>query len=107
MPLKSLTGPYALWIELIDTRSKDGQRERRNYSDEVSWGSRHSSELGVLELVSLRINKALLESSSDGHWGGIRPVVRIRKRQELERDGTTNALWYRVLEVAGEDFDNR
>jgi len=28
--------------------------------DEINWGDYHSSELGILEIISLRVNKALL-----------------------------------------------
>ena len=61
----------------------------------------------MLEVVSLRINKALLEVTSDEHWNQLRPVVRITKRQSIDREVTTEAIWYHVTEVAGEEFDNR
>ena len=105
--LDDAEGPYALWIEVVDLTTKPGRGELKAMSDEVKWGERHSSELGILELVSLRINKALLENTSDEHWQWKRPVVRIVKREVLLAQGITSALWYEVHEVAGEDFDNR
>jgi len=105
--LDDAEGPYALWIEVVDLTTKPGRGELKAMSDEVKWGERHSSELGILELVSLRINKALLEITSDEHWQWKRPVVRIVKREVLLAQGITSALWYEVHEVAGEDFDNR
>jgi hypothetical protein len=76
-------------------------------SDEVKWGDRHSSELGVLELISLRINKALLESTSDKFWQNKRPFLRVVSRHLLVEQAVKSALWYDVREVRGEDFDNR
>jgi hypothetical protein len=75
--------------------------------DEVKWGDRHSSQIGMLEVVSLRINKALLEVSSDTYWHQKRPVIRIVKKEGVDREDTTHAIWYQITEVAGEDFDNR
>jgi len=61
----------------------------------------------MLEVVSLRINKALLEVTSDEHWEFKRPVVRIAKCELLAGQPDTRAIWYQINEVAGEDFDNR
>jgi len=99
--------PYVLRFETLDLKTKQGRGELKTISDEVKWGERHSSELGMLELVSLRINKALLEITSDEHWQWKRPVARIAKRETLLAQGITSALWYEVHEVVGEDFDNR
>jgi hypothetical protein len=105
--LDSLESPYVLRFEILDLMTKQGRAELKALSDEVKWGERHSSELGVLEIVSLRINKALLEVTSDEYWQSQRPVARIAKRELLLAQGITSALWYEVREVAGEDFDNR
>ena len=105
--LADCDGVYALWLDLIDMRSKQGKLNLKAVSDEVAWGERHSNELGILEIVSLRINKALLEITSDSFWEGLRPIVRLVKKQVLEQSMVTDALWYDVREVSGEDFDNR
>jgi len=106
-PLRDLDGPYVLRVEVLDLATKDGLSERKSLVGEVKWGERHSSELGMLELVSLRINKALLEGTSDEFWQHKRPVIRIAKKEVSAGEHPTHALWYEVIEVAGEDFDNR
>lgn len=105
--LESIIGPYALWIDLIQTRTKQGQADLKNSRSEIAWGQHHSNELGILEIVSLRINKALLESTSDEFWDFERPIVRLTGKEELAQKGITHALWYDVIEVAGQDFDTR
>jgi hypothetical protein len=75
-------------------------------TDEIAWGERHSSELGILEIVSLRINKALL-TASNSLWRDKRPVLRLAKRNLLLDQGVRAALWYEVREVTGEDFESR
>ena len=105
--LAELTSPYVLWVERLDVGTKPGKGEFRAFTDEMTWGRRHSDELGILEVVSLRLNSALLESSSDDDWENQRPIVRVAKKQELEEQGITLACWYQVREVTGEDFDNR
>jgi len=106
-PLREFDGPYVLRIDRLDLTAKAGQKDLKALIDEVKWGGRHSSELGILEVVSLRINKALLEATSDEFWQHQRAVVRIAKKEELGREQSTNAIWYQITEVAGEDFDNR
>lgn len=106
-PLDEFDSPYLLWPEVLDLVTKQGRNDLKALSDEVKWGERHSSELGVLELVSLRINKALLESSSDESWQNKRPVLRVVSRHLLIEQGVALAIWYEVREVRGEDFDNR
>ena len=106
-PLGELDGPYVLRIDRLDLTTKAGQKDLKALVDEVKWGDRHSSELGILEVVSLRINKALLETTSDEFWQNKRAVVRVARKEELDREQPTNAIWYQVTEVAGEDFDNR
>ena len=105
--LEKLNGPYSLWIDFIETNSKRGRGDFQTYSQELAWGSRHSNELGILELISLRLNRALLEVSNDETWNFKRPVIRLIKKEELAKQGVTDAIWYRVDEVVGEDFDNR
>ena len=105
--LVTLDSPYVLRLEVLDLKSKQGRTELKTLSDEVKWGERHASELGMLEVVSLRINKALLDVTSDEHWQFKRPVVRIAKKEVLAGQETTHAIWYQITEVAGEDFDNR
>lgn len=106
-PLESLTSPYVLTIESIDVSTPIKRKVFKGSEDEVTWGGRHSNELGILELISLRINKALIESTSDEYWGFTRPVVRLVRKEELIQQGITDALWYNVTEVAGEEFDAR
>jgi hypothetical protein len=105
--LNELNGPYSLWIDYIATNTKKGRSDFQTYSQELTWGSRHSNELGILELISLRLNKALLDLSNDEMWNFRRPVIRLVKKEELTKQGIADALWYRVDEVVGEDFDNR
>jgi hypothetical protein len=106
-PFGDVDGPYVLKVEILDQRTPAGRGELKTLADEVKWGDRHSSELGMLEIVSLRINKALLEVSNNDYWNQKRPVVRIVKKQAVDREDTTYAIWYHITEVAGEDFDNR
>jgi hypothetical protein len=105
--LDNLDSPYILRLEVLDLKSKQGRSDLKTLSDEVKWGDRHASELGMLEVVSLRINKALLEVTSDEYWEFKRPVVRIAKREALAGQQDTRVIWYKISEVAGEDFDNR
>ena len=105
--LESINGPYALKLDVLDLTSREGRNELRSLVDEVKWGDRHSSQLGMLEIVSLRINKALLEVTSDDYWNQKRPVIRIVKKEGFDIEENTHAVWYQIVEVAGEDFDNR
>jgi hypothetical protein len=106
-PLETVDGPYVLKIEVLDQTTTQGRNDLRSLTDEVKWGDRHSSELGLLEVVSLRINKALLEVTSNDYWHQKRPVIRIIKKESVDRQDTTYAIWYHITEVTGEDFDNR
>ena len=106
-PLETVDGPYVLKIEVLDQTTTEGRNDLRSLTDEVKWGDRHSSELGLLEVVSLRINKALLEVTSNDYWHQKRPVIRIIKKESVDRQDTTHAIWYHITEVTGEDFDNR
>jgi len=105
--LEDFDSPYILRLEILDLKTKQGRTDLKTLSDEVKWGDRHVSELGMLEVVSLRINKALLDATSDEHWQFKRPVVRIAKREALAGQQDTGAIWYQITEVVGEDFDNR
>jgi hypothetical protein len=105
--LELLSSPYVLWIDLIDVSNPTKRKAFKTYEDEVTWGGRHSNELGILELISLRINRALIESTSDEHWENRRPIVRLVKKEDLIKQGITDAFWYRVTEVVGDDFDSR
>ena len=100
-PLDTIGGTYALRLEVLDLRTKQGRTDLKALSDEVKWGDRHSSELGMLEVVSLRINRALLDITSDEHWQFKRPVVRIVRKEVLADQAATNAVWYQINEVAG------
>jgi hypothetical protein len=106
-PLDSIKSPYVMWLELLPTKKKQGQNDLRVLMSEIAWGERHSNELGILEIISLRVNKALLEAGSDDHWDFVRPIVRIVNREALLLQGIPNALWYEIHEVIGEEFDNR
>ena len=105
--LANLDSPYILQLEILDLRSKQGRTDLKTLSDEVKWGERHSSELSMLEVVSLRINRALLETTSDEHWQNKRPVVRVVRKEVVVGQAATQAIWYQINEVAGEDYDNR
>lgn len=105
--LNEIKGPYALAIDWIDVGGKTGQNVYKTCISEITWGNRHSHELGVLELISLRMNKALSEVSSDDFWHGVRPVLRLQRKAELESLGQTHGFWYQVEEVEGEEFENR
>ena len=106
-PLHILEGPYVLWFDLIETSTKPGKANIKSVASEILWGDRHSSELGILEIISLRINKALFEVTTDEFWGNQRPVLRVTKKELLTGSNVTHALWYTVTEVAGEEFENR
>ena len=106
-PLSDSESAYFLWPEVLDLNTKPDNVDLKSLSDEAKWGDRHSSELGVLEMVSLRINKALLECTSNEFWQNQRPVLRVVNKHLLADKGVTSALWYEVREVCGEDFDNR
>ena len=105
--LENIDGPYVLKLDVLDLTTREGRNELRSLVDEVKWGDRHSSQLGMLEVVSLRINKALLEVSSDDYWRQKRPVIRVVKKEGADREDITHVIWYQITEVAGEDFDNR
>jgi len=105
-PLENLDTPYVLWPEFVNPVTKQGRSDMKALTDEITWGERHSSELGILEIVSLRINKALL-TTSNSLWQNKRPVLRLAKRDLLLDQGVRSALWYAVREVTGEDFDSR
>ena len=105
--LDSIEGPYALWLEIVSTKTEQGQTDMKMFRSEITWGKHHSNELGILEIVSLRTNKALLEVSSDEAWSFNRPVLRVVTKESLAQQGITNALWYKVHEVKGEEFDSR
>lgn len=106
-PLHDMDGPYSLWYEILDVRTKAGRSTFKGAADEVAWGERHTNELGILEIVSLRINKVLMESTSDEFWGFNRPIFRLEKKEVLAQKGINVALWYEIHEVAGEEFENR
>ena len=108
----ALESPYLLRCELIDGVSPGGRRELRDVQDEIRWGENHSSELGILEIVSLRVNKAVLALpgtlfASAELLRGRRPIIRLVKRQELLAARVPVALWYQIQEVGGEEFENR
>ena len=105
--LAQMDSPYVLWIEYADSRDQQGEIELKRLKDEIRWGCQHGDELGILEIANLRLNKALLESTTDEHWSYQRPIVRLAKRQQLEAQGIVDAFWYEVEEVSGEDFDSR
>ncbi len=105
--LANIPSPYALRIEEINLLDKPGKQELARLRDEIEWGRRHSDELGILEIISLRVNRALLECTSDQFWDYHRPVIRLVKKQLLEEQGIADAIWYEVEEVRGEEFDSR
>lgn len=104
--LSEIKAPYGLWIDWIDTRTKEGTRLYKEATGEVTWGLRHSSELGILELISLRLNQAIQSVTTPDYWHGIHPVVRLQKIGSFGPE-TTHAFWYEVQEVQGEEFETR
>jgi len=105
--LEEVTSPYLLGIDWLDMRRKQGQVEFKALQDEIVWGECHSNELGMLEIASLRLNRALLEVSTTEDWHGVRPMIRLQKRTALLQKGQTHAFFYDVEEVQGEEFENR
>jgi hypothetical protein len=109
----ALDSPYLLDCELLDLGTARGERECKEVQNEVVWGDHHSSELGILEIISLRVNKALLSlrdvnlAANNTATRKKIPVMRLRKRQDLLVAGTEAAIWYEITEVGGEEFDNR
>ena len=109
----ALQCPYLLGCEFVDPNTRKGAREIKDVESEVIWGEHHSSELGILEIVSLRLNKALhavvdenfQSSGSPSHRG--HPIIRLLKRQTLLDANVPIAMWYEVQEVSGEEFDSR
>ena len=105
--------PYLLACELIDMETPQGERALKDVRNEVTWGDHHSNELGILELISLRMNKALLELVGHNHYVSgdssrkQHPVIRLAKRQDLLAANVSTAMWYDVKEISGEDFENR
>jgi len=62
---------------------------------------------GMLEVVSLRINKDSSKSQAT-NIGNISAQWFVSlKREVLVGQPTVHAIWYRISEVAGDDFDNR
>ncbi len=98
---------YVLEVDWLDVQGKQAQTVLKNLKGEMTWGERHSYELGILEVISLRLNRALMEVTSDAHWNNVRPVFRLARRGELLEKGRTHAFWYQVTEVEGEEFENR
>ena len=105
--LDSIQGAYALWPEIVLVKTKQGKQDLKTFVTEVAWGERHSNELGILEIVSLRLNKAVLHVSTDESWDFERPFVHPVNKEVLAQQGISDALWYEIYEVAGEEFDNR
>src|SRR5687767_13550931 len=79
--------PYLLVCELISLQTPEGKRDLKAVETEIIWGENHSSELGILEIISLRINKALLALvGSKPYLTGeppraFHPVVRLARKQ--------------------------
>jgi len=105
--LNDLDSPYVLAVEWLDVRGKRGQEEYGTLVGEITWGERHSNELGMLEITSLRVNRALIEITTADYWHGTRPILRLQKRADLLAKGQTHGFWYRVDEVRGEEFETR
>jgi hypothetical protein len=105
--LSQIDSPYVLWVERVKTDTRAGGVDLAQLKSEIAWGSRHSEQLGFLEIVSLRLNKTLLENTPDESWAQQRPVIRVVKKEELESQGLEAAFWYRIQEVGGEEFDDR
>jgi hypothetical protein len=107
IPIQQLNSPYALAVETSLLTTPQGQAELKALRKEIEWGDRHSNELGILEIISLRVNKALLQSVTEPVWQGQFPIVRLVKLDDLRSRGAQAAVWYEVTEVNGENFDSR
>ncbi len=107
IPIEEIKSPYALVADAIFIETRQGQAELKALRKDVEWGDRHSNELGILELVSLRLNKALLAVAYGAAGEEQFPVLRLVKIEELRAQNATHALWYEITEVRGEDFDSR
>jgi len=112
VPVADAQAPYLLACELIRPGTAQGRRDLRDMATEITWGEHHSSELGILEIISLRVNKALLAVGTklfpgDDPAQGFHPVLRLVKRADLIADNVHEAIWYEVEEVSGEEFENR
>ncbi len=105
--LDSLATEYVLWPDSIDPRNAAGRESLKSMLKELAWGDRHSSELGILELISLRLNRALVELTGGLEAVGEIPVIRVVPRQSIQPKTAAQVLWYEVIEVSGEDFDSR
>jgi hypothetical protein len=105
--LNEINAPYVLHIEWLDIKGKKGAAEYKESVGEVTWGQRHTHELGMLEIASLRLNQALNMVTSSEYWHNIRPVIRLQKKEEISRRLQTHAFWYQIEEVQGEEFENR
>ncbi len=105
--LDDVSGPYVLRCEFVNRNDKTGRRELQAVHDEIQWGERHSAELGILEIISLRLNKALMEVFDPSSENGLQPVIRVTKKEPLREQGITTAFWYSVEEVGGEEFETR
>lgn len=103
-PLHSVPGPYVLTCELLKRADKLSQGVIREISAEIQWGERHSSELGILEIISLRLNKALCDTCASAP---IHPVIRVQKKSDLGLRDDAPVIWYTVTEISGEDFESR
>ncbi len=106
-PVQELSSPYVLGVEWLDVRNQQSEGDYKNSLQEIIWGERHSHELGMLEIASLRLNRALAEVTTADFWHGVRPVIRLQKRSDLLEKGQSLAFWYRIEEVQGEEFENR
>ncbi len=111
--VSALESPYLLECELVDLGTPQGGKTLKDVHREVTWGDHHSSELGIVELISLRVNKALLAVTSAGDFVSghplrkQHPVLRLVKRDDLLAAKVSQAIWYRVEEVSGDEFDSR
>lgn len=105
--LSNCPDAYVLWYEMVDPATPQGRSDLKALRGDITWGDRHSSELGMLEIVSLRLNKALLAVANEANWGGRQPVLRLSKKELLTQQGYARAIWYEVREVSGEEFESR
>lgn len=107
LDLESFCSPYVLQLEEVDLATPEGRLEFKELSREVAWGERHTSELGILEFISLRINQTILAAIGSQKPSGKCYVVRISRRDALIQQGLTSAAWYEVTEVVGDQFETR
>ena len=102
-PLEEIPGQKALWIETIETDTREGQRLLRELRIRVDAAVGHLSELPLIQIVICRMNEALFSLTDDATWQHRRPFITWIKKTELMEQGVRTACWYLAEEQIAED----